>query len=304
MQPQASVCAMSSDHDPNFARMADAIAYLAERWAETPSLEAAARAAGMSPFHFQRTFTRAVGVSPKRFTGCLALDHAKHALKCDAAVLDAALDAGLSGPSRLHDLAVAIDGASPGEIKSGGAGLAIRYGTAETPFGPIFVAATPRGITRLAFVEDGGDHALAAERAVWSEARFHRDAGLADGIAETLFAPEPIDGAPLRLAPRGTNFQVKVWQALLAIPPGAVSTYAAIAKAIGAPRAARAVGSACGANPIALLIPCHRVLRESGALGGYAFGLPRKRALLAWEAAVGEAQASGNKPAPRRGTAA
>lgn len=278
---------MSTHQDRTLARMADAIAYLSERWADPPALSTAARACGMSPWHFQREFTRAVGVSPKRFAGFLALGHAKQALQRKAPVLDAALDAGLSGPSRLHDLAVGFDGASPGEIKSGGAGLVMRFGTADTPFGRIFAAASARGITRLAFIDGEGDaeKALASERQTWPHARFEEDSEAAARIAAALFKPGAAGAAPLRLAPHGTNFQIKVWQALLAIPPGAVATYSAIARAIGAPRAARAVGSACGANPIALLIPCHRVLRETGALGGYAFGLSRKRALIAWEGA-------------------
>ena len=249
---------MSTDQNPNLARMADAIAYLTERWDAPPSLDMAARACGMSPWHFQREFTRAVGVSPKRFTGFLALSHAKEALKRDTPVLDAALDAGLSGPSRLHDLAIAFDAASPGEIKSGGAGLTVRFGTADTPFGAILAAASTRGITRLAFIDGDGAvaAALAGERAIWPHARFEEDPRLAANIARALFTGRRTETtAPLRLAPRGTNFQVKVWQALLAIPPGAVATYAAIARSIGAPRAARAVGGACGANPVALLIP-------------------------------------------------
>lgn len=291
---------MSTDQDRTLARMADAISYLTARWADPPALEAAARACGMSPWHFQREFTRAVGVSPKRFTGFLKLSQAKEALRRDTPVLDAAFGAGLSGPSRLHDLTIAFDAASPGEIKSGGAGLEMRFGIAGTPFGPIFVAASSRGITRLAFVDGDGAAAAAllGERETWPRASFHEDPGLAAGIGATLFRPEKAGPAPLRLAPRGTNFQVKVWQALLAIPPGAVATYSAIAQAIGAPRAARAVGGACGANPIALLIPCHRVLRESGALGGYAFGLSRKRALIAWEAALVEGEEAGGPAAP------
>lgn len=269
--------------DRHYARIAKAIAWLAAHWEERPDLARAARAAGLSPWHFQREFRHWTGVSPKRFLNLLALGEARARLKDGAPVLDAALGAGLSGPSRLHDLAIGFDAASPGEIRAGGAGLTLKYGFAESPFGRVFAAASPRGVTRLAFVEDDDKTALAGERAAWPEARFERDDAVAHDLVERLFAGG--DTGTVRLAPRGTNFQVKVWQALLAIPPGAVTTYAAIARAIGAPGAARAVGSACGANPIALLIPCHRVLRGSGALGGYAFGLTRKRALIAWEAA-------------------
>jgi AraC family transcriptional regulator of adaptative response/methylated-DNA-[protein]-cysteine methyltransferase len=277
---------MSTDQDPQLARMAEAISYLAERWDAPPTLDAAAQACGMSPWHFQRAFTRAVGVSPKRFTGFLTLGHAKTALMRDAPVLDAALGAGLSGPSRLHDLAIAIDAASPGEIKTGGLGLTMRYGTADTPFGPIFACASARGITRLAFIDGAGAAAaLAQERAAWPRAAFEADANLAAGIASSLFTPKAGDAGILRLAPRGTNFQIKVWQALLAIPPGAVGTYRANARAIGAPQAARAVGGACGANPIALVIPCHRVVGGSGKLVGFssAKGIDDKRWLLDFE---------------------
>jgi AraC family transcriptional regulator of adaptative response/methylated-DNA-[protein]-cysteine methyltransferase len=248
--------------------MAEAIAFLAARWDRPPGLTEAARASNLSPWHFQREFKRWVGVSPKHFQGFLTLNQAKASLKHDLPVLEAALAAGLSGPSRLHDLAVAFDAASPGEIRTGGSGLVLRHGIAETPFGRIFAVVSPRGIVRLTFVEpDAEARALAAERQAWPGARF------AD------------DDAPMGLAPRGTNFQIKVWQALLTIPRGAVVSYAMLARAVGAPKAARAIGGACAANPIAVLIPCHRVLRDSGALGGYAFGLERKRALLAWEAA-------------------
>ncbi len=281
---------MKTESQQSHARMAAAIAHLAAHWDAPPSLEQAAHAAGLSPFHFQRAFTRFVGVSPKRFVGHLALARAKEMLRREAPVLEAALGAGLSGPSRLHDLAIAFDGLSPGEIGSGGAGLTLRFGTADTPFGPVFLAASPRGVVRIAFIAEGGAaQALAAERRAWPRAEFSEDAALAREIAGRLFAPGAGPGEPVRLAPRGTNFQIKVWQALLAIPPGAAATYAMIARAIGAPRAARAVGGACGANPIAVLIPCHRVLRETGALGGYAFGTARKRALLAFEAARLEA---------------
>lgn len=278
---------MDPRHDRPYARMARAIAYLADRWEERPDLAHAARAAGLSPWHFQREFRRWVGVSPKRFQGLLTLEHAGALLRAGAPVLDAALAAGASGPSRLHDLAVGFEAATPGEIGSGGAGLTLRHGLAESPFGRLFAAASPRGLVRLAFVEPGDeDGVLAATVRAWPRAAVVADAEMAEGIARAIFAHDARGSGRMRLAPRGTNFQVKVWQALLAVPPGAVTTYAAIARALGTPGAARAVGAACAANPIALLIPCHRVLREGGALGGYAFGGDRKRALIAWEAAA------------------
>lgn len=277
-----------------YARMADAIAFLTENWRDRPDLATAAARAGLSPWHFQRAFSRWVGVSPKRFQGLLALDHARGLLQRGAPVLDAALDSGFSGTSRLHDLAVTFDALSPGELARGGEGLTFTYGIADSLLGRIFVVSSPRGITRLAFVEPGDeDSLLAHEKSAWPEATFITDNDTAADIARRLFDSRGFDSQelhsqdkdkPLRLAPRGTNFQIKVWQALLAIPPGSLATYAAIAKALGSPGASRAVGSACGANPVAVLIPCHRVLRGTGALGGYAFGLARKRALIAMEA--------------------
>lgn len=280
---------MTAPDDPRYARMAKAITALAENWEAAPDLAHAARESGLSPWHFQREFTRWVGISPKRFQGHLALAHAKRSLRRDLPVLESALAAGLSGPSRLHDLAVNFDAASPGEIRSRGRGLALRYGAAETPFGRIFIVSSDRGLVRLAFIEPGAAaeaEALAREREAWPQARFAADTVIAGDIAGRVFRQPADRTGGIRLAPRGTNFQIKVWQALLALPPGAVATYAAIARAIGAPKAARAVGGACAANPIAVLIPCHRVLKESGAVGGYAFGPARKRALLAWEAAA------------------
>jgi AraC family transcriptional regulator of adaptative response/methylated-DNA-[protein]-cysteine methyltransferase len=280
---------ITHQYDSQYARMAKAIAYLAARWESHPSLEQTARVAGLSPWPFQKAFRRWVGVSPKQFQGALSLDYARAHLAAGAPVLEAALATGLSGPSRLHDLAINFDAVTPGEIRTGGDGIILRTGTAATPFGRIFVAASERGITRLAFItktERDKKAALRTEQTAWPHACFKDDDKIARDVARQLFAPKTKNGgAPLQLAPKGTNFQIKVWQALMAISPGAVVSYRHIAKAIGSPQAARAVGSACAANPIAVLIPCHRVLRETGALGGYAFGLDRKRTLIAWEGA-------------------
>jgi AraC family transcriptional regulator of adaptative response/methylated-DNA-[protein]-cysteine methyltransferase len=271
--------------DSQYARMAKVIAYLAANWESHPSLEQTAHVAGLSPWHFQKVFRRWVGVSPKQFLGALRLDHARAHLAAGAPVLEAALAAGLSGPSRLHDLAITIDAVTPGEMRTGGRGVSLYTGTAATLFGAIFIATSARGITRLTFTAGRSTKAaLQAEQRAWPHACFKTDDGMARDIARQLFAPKATNmETRLQLAPEGTNFQIKVWQALLAIPPGAVASYQSIAKAIDHPGAARAVGTACAANPIAMLIPCHRVLRESGALGGYAFGVDRKRALIAWE---------------------
>lgn len=279
-----------ADSADAFARMGRAIAWLEEHYTEQPTLEEAAEAAGLSPWHFQRLFTRWAGVSPRRFVAYLTLDHAKQHLDRSASVMDAAFDAGLSGPSRLHDLFVTLDAMTPGEFKRGGEGLAVRFGYAPTPFGEAIVCWTERGICGMGFtLEMGREGARADMAARWPHARMTRDdEGAAARVAE-IFGNR--SGAPLRLHVMGTNFQVRVWEALLRIPPGAVTTYARIAQHLGDAKAVRAVGTAVGRNPVSYLIPCHRVLRGTGALAGYHWGLKTKRALLAMEAARAEERA-------------
>jgi AraC family transcriptional regulator, regulatory protein of adaptative response / methylated-DNA-[protein]-cysteine methyltransferase len=278
--------AASRDHD----RIAAAIHYLAEHWATQPSLEAAAGVAGLSPFHFQRLFTQWVGISPKRFVQQLTLQRAKHALREDATVLDATFAAGLSGPGRLHDLFVTLEALTPGEHRSGGAGLEIRAGFGSTPFGRALVAVTARGVCALRFVDDdaAGDAAMAGLAAEWPAACHVRDDDGAAAVLARIFAPSTggAPDAPLRVLVRGTAFQVRVWRALLEIPAAATTTYENIARAVGSPGAARAAGQAIGRNAVAWLIPCHRVIRAEGGLGGYRWGTARKRALLAWERAL------------------
>lgn len=272
-----------ADLNPQEARrMAEAIAYLSRHYRDQPRLEDAAAKAGLSPHHFQRLFTRWVGVSPKKFVGYLTLDHAKALLRESASVLDAALEAGLSGPGRLHDLAVSIDAVTPGEWKARGEGLSIAYGFAPSPFGETLLMQTTRGLCGLAFADPGGEaEALADMTHRWPRARFTRDDAMAGRTIARIFA----DREPLALHLIGTPWQVKVWEALLRIPPGRLVTYEDIAVRICTKRASRAVGTAVGLNPISWLIPCHRVLRKSGALAGYHWGLDRKRAMLAMEAA-------------------
>ena len=263
-------------------RMADAIAYLTTRFQDQPRLDDAAAAVGLSPFHFQRLFTAHVGVSPKAFVGHLTLTHAKRELAQGASVLSAALEAGLSGPSRLHDLCLKIEAMTPGDYAKAGAGLVIDYGFAFTPFGLGIIAATEKGVCGLGFGDDE-DAMFADIAARWPKAQYRRaDARAADLIGR-IFAPESNEIVPLYLM--GTPFQIKVWQALLAIPSGQFSTYGAVADSLHNPKACRAVGAAVGKNPISWIIPCHRVLGASGALTGYHWGMERKRAMLAVEAA-------------------
>ena len=263
-------------------RIARAIRYLSEHYLEQPTLEAAASVAALSPYHFQRLFSRYVGISPKAFVGALTLDHAKAELRKGASVLDAALDAGLSGPSRLHDLSLKIEAMTPGEYAKGGAGLGIDYGFHDSPFGLALVMATEKGVCGLAFADEGEEKIVLADmQARWPNATYRENAARTVAIARRIV--ERTGAIPLHLM--GTPWQTKVWQALLAIPEGGFASYRGIAEKVGAGRAARAVGAAVGRNPIAWLIPCHRVLASSGALTGYHWGLARKRAMLAVEAA-------------------
>ncbi len=283
--PDAPAADPETDDPFGYALMAAAIAYLEAHRDRQPSLEDTAAAIGLSPAHFQRVFSRWVGVSPKRYLQHLTLADAKRRLAERASLLDASLDAGLSGPSRLHDLFLRWEAMTPGEFARGGAGLTLREAWVETPFGTAYAVASPRGLSGLAFAAEAGREATRAEMARrWPEARLVEDAAGVRQTVEAAFAGR----GEIALAPMGGPFQIKVWQALLAIPPGAVLTYSAIAEDIGHPRAVRAVGTAVGRNPLAWLIPCHRVLRRDGGLGGYRWGLGVKRAMLAWESARAE----------------
>jgi len=272
------------DAGPDYRRMARAIRYLAENYLDQPRLEDAAAAAGLSPFHFQRLFTRYVGVSPKSFVGHLTLERAKQELAKGASVLDAALDAGLSGPSRLHDLTLKIEAMTPGEYARGGAGLTVDYGFHACPFGIALITMTARGVCGLGFGDDGEEAAMLEDmKSRWPKARFVENAARTAPVARHIFGRAPQE-TPLGLHLLGTPWQIKVWQALLAIPSGQVTSYRAIAERVSNAKASRAVGTAVGRNPISLLIPCHRVLGSDGALHGYRWGLARKRAMLAVEA--------------------
>ncbi|MFN4193949.1 MAG: methylated-DNA--[protein]-cysteine S-methyltransferase [Tabrizicola sp.] len=245
------------------------------------TLETLARRMNMSPAHFQRVFSQWVGVSPKRYQQYLTLGHARRLLAERHTLLGTAMETGLSGTGRLHDLFLTWEAMSPGDYARGGAGLEIRRGWFETPFGPALVMATAKGICGMGFADElGAEAAMEDLVSRWPKARHVEDPMAIRPLVDAAFG-----GKATRLHLIGAPFQIKVWEALLAIPTGHVTTYADIAGAIGHPQAHRAVGTAVGRNPISFLIPCHRALRRDGGLGGYHWGLPRKRAMLAWEAA-------------------
>ena len=262
---------------------------MVEHYQEQPSLEAMAERAGLSTFHFQRMFKRWAGISPKRFLQYVTLAHAKRLLAGDASVLDAALDTGLSGPSRLHDLFVSCEAMTPGEFKALGEQLVIRWGLHDGPLGRVLLGATERGVCWLSFAPEGDAAAIAAFEREWAGAQLVRDqAGTADLAARAFALNE--DAAPLPLLLRGTNFQIKVWEALLRVPFGQLVSYGTIAQAIGRPGANRAVGRAIGSNNISWLIPCHRVILNTGIIHNYRWGVAQKRVLTTFEAALEQAR--------------
>jgi AraC family transcriptional regulator of adaptative response/methylated-DNA-[protein]-cysteine methyltransferase len=275
---------MNSTHADtrDYARIERAIAYLDGHRRAQPSLDDVAQAIGLSPFHAQRLFQRWAGVSPKRFLQFLTATDAVALLRDERPVLATAYDLGLSGPSRLHDLMIAVEAMTPGDVRNAGEGVTIRWGVHDTPFGGGLFGSTARGLAYLAFLHDGADAALEDLHARWPRATILHDAAATRDVAQRVFAPAGTT-APLPLHLRGTNFQLKVWDALLRVPSGRLTTYAELAQAVGAPRAQRAVGAAVGRNPIAFIVPCHRVIRGTGAFGGYHWGEPRKRAILARE---------------------
>jgi AraC family transcriptional regulator of adaptative response/methylated-DNA-[protein]-cysteine methyltransferase len=271
-----------AQHD--YDRIEHAIRYLDANFQRQPDLDEVARAVGLSRFHFGRLFRRWAGISPKRFLQAVTLTRAKALLLRRASVLDTALDVGLSGPARLHDLFIQHEALSPGQFKERGLETRIEWGLYPSPFGSCLLAGTERGLCRVAFLDDA-ESALAELRERWPLAELRPDRGRLGPLLGPIFAPLSKPGAP-RLHLYGTNFQIQVWRALLAIPFGQVASYADVARALGRPGAGRAVGGAVGRNPLAVLIPCHRVILASGALGDYRWGAERKRALLAWEAAI------------------
>jgi AraC family transcriptional regulator of adaptative response/methylated-DNA-[protein]-cysteine methyltransferase len=286
----AAVSETEADRELPFnPRIARAIAHMVEHYQEQPSLDAMAERAGLSTFHFQRMFKRWAGISPKRFLQYVTLAHAKRLLAGDASVLDVALDTGLSGPSRLHDLFVSCEAMTPGEFKALGEQLVIRWGLHDGPLGRVLLGATERGVCWLSFVPEGDAAAIAAFEREWAGAALLRDqAGTAELAARAFALKEA--AAPLPLLLRGTNFQIKVWEALLRVPFGQLVSYQAIARAIGRPGANRAVGRAIGSNNISWLIPCHRVILNTGIIHNYRWGVAQKRVLTSFEAALEQAR--------------
>jgi AraC family transcriptional regulator, regulatory protein of adaptative response / methylated-DNA-[protein]-cysteine methyltransferase len=270
----------------DYARVCDVIAHVSEHWRDQPSLDDLASRVKLTPDQLQRLFTRWAGLTPKAFLQALTLDAAKDMLTQSASILDVALETGLSGPGRLHDLFVTHEGMSPGAYKNKGAGLAIDYGFHPSPFGLALVMASSYGLCGLGFCDAGQERvALADMTSRWPHAQYTEDSAATAPFAAQIFAHRQVKAnQPLRITFIGTDFEIRVWETLLKIPVGQATTYGDIAGAVGSPKAARAVGAAVGKNPLSFVVPCHRVLGKSGALTGYHWGLTRKKAILGWEA--------------------
>jgi AraC family transcriptional regulator of adaptative response/methylated-DNA-[protein]-cysteine methyltransferase len=268
----------------DYERIEKAIHYLEDNFHQQPELKEVAESVGLSEYHFQRIFTRWAGISPKRFLQFLTKENAKDLLK-RSSVLDATYSVGLSSPSRMHDLFINTEAVTPGEYKTHGTGLIIRYGFHPTPFGEALIGLTERGICHLSFVQNSRETALMNLKASWSNATILEDRQATGELIAPIFSLGH-NLTPISLFVTGTNFQLKVWEALLSVPRGALTTYEQIATQIGQPGALRAVGTAVGHNPIAYLIPCHRVIRKMGDFGNYRWGTARKKALLGWETAM------------------
>jgi len=273
----------------DYQRIAAALTYAGAHFQQQPTLEELAEQAHWSPFHFQRKFQEWAGVSPKKFLQYLSLNHAKRLLQQSASVAEAADETGLSGTGRLHDLFVTLEAMTPGEYRQGGAALTIHYSLGESPFGPYLVASTGKGICKLVFVDDAAT-ALAELRQEWPNATLVAGETTFHAQVACFFARDFAPTTRLRLHLRGTPFQLKIWESLLRIPEGERRTYAQLAHAAENGAAVRAAGTAIGANPVGYLIPCHRVIRQTGELGQYRWGATRKAALLGWEAARVEAE--------------
>ncbi len=274
---------MSTD----YKHIEKAIKYLEENFQDQPSLEELAQHVNMSPYHLQRLFRRWVGISPKRFLQYLTIDYAKNLLDESRSILDATYETGLSSPSRMHDLFVNVDAVTPGEFRRQGAGLKIWYGLHPSPFGDCLLAVTERGICDLSFVTEAGrDESVVDLHQRWSQANLNHSPKTTKPFFDQAFPSAPHNGnRSVTLFLRGTNFQIKVWEALLRIPSGFACSYEDIARYVGQPSAARAVGNAVGGNPISYIIPCHRVIRKMGLVGNYRWSPTRKKAMLGWEAA-------------------
>jgi len=276
---------MTAQEQTNYSRIAEAINYIKSNFKRQPDLEEVAQKINVSPFHFQRLFTDWAGVSPKKFLQFITVEHAKKMLKENGATLfETAFETGLSGTGRLHDLFISIEGMTPGEYKNGGENLSINYSFAESPFGNILAASTPKGICYMAFA-DNEKEALDALQKKFPKAACRQMVDLAQQNVLYIFTHDWSKLNQVKLHLKGTEFQLKVWETLLKIPVGQLTTYGSIAKQIQAPNASRAVGTAVGDNPAAFLIPCHRIIQSSGVFGQYHWGSTRKTAMIGWEAA-------------------
>jgi AraC family transcriptional regulator of adaptative response/methylated-DNA-[protein]-cysteine methyltransferase len=283
----ASTPSQSAQWSEDYARVRRAIAYISDHWRGQPDLEEIAADAGLSPAHFQRLFSRWAGISPKEFVQAITLDHARDLLKGSSSILDAAYEVGLSGAGRLHDLFVNHEAMTPGDYKRRGAGLEIAWGYHPSPFGSALIMATERGVAGLAFADGADEEQSIFEDMTrrWPAATFTNAPEKTAPYAMRVFTPELWSKSdPLKLVLIGTDFEVRVWDALLKLPLGQAITYSDLAAHVCSPRAARAVGSAVGRNPISFVVPCHRVLRKDGGLGGYHWGVTRKQAIIGWEA--------------------
>jgi len=282
MQNPMPLAAAAADYDV----VRRAIGHIRGHWREQPEIEAIAEAAGVTPTELHHLFRRWAGLTPKAFLQALTLDGARQLLRDSASVLDATYEVGLSGPGRLHDLFVTHEAMSPGEWKTGGEGLTIRFGFHPSPFGSALVMATERGLAGLAFADPGEEPAALADmKARWPRATYVEDSARTAAIARRIFdSSQWQQSQPLRVVLIGTDWEVRVWETLLQIPMGRLTTYSDIAGKIRKPAAARAVGAAVGKNPVSFVVPCHRVVGKSGELTGYHWGITRKRAMLGWEA--------------------
>ena len=277
-----------------YLTVASAIDYISRHARQQPSLSDIANAVGLSEYHLQRVFSEWAGISPKRFLQFLTKEHARLALKNSSDVLTTSIDAGLSSPGRLHDLMISTEAMTPGEIRQQGKGLDVSYGAASTPFGKALIAWTPRGICNLAFCDNDCETIINTLQQEWPAARLIQDNSEAEKLAQQIFQHK-LQPGKLHLLLRGTNFQIKVWEALLNIGSSRVISYRTLARMTGQPKAYRSVGSAVAANRIAFLIPCHRVIRNSGDISTYHWGTERKLAMLAWEAAREESPGTGRE---------
>ena len=277
---------MKQQQELNYERIAAAIRFIKENRQEQPRLETIAGHVHMSPAHFQRMFQEWAGISPKNFLQYLNVEYAKRILKqTHASLFDTACEVGLSGTGRLHDLFVNIEGMTPGEYKNGGQALRINYSFAETPFGQVMVASTDKGICHLAFVDEGEEEALGSLKRLFPNAAYTQCPDRKQEDALSVFNRDWSKPDEIKLHLKGTSFQLKVWETLLKIPAGGLTTYADLATKSGHEGACRAVGTAIGRNPVAFLIPCHRVIKATGDIGNYHWGEVRKEAIIGWEAA-------------------